>query len=65
MTKEQKIPLKKIILIGVVFVLIVTATTTFMDIVLWNKEFSIGKYLFEIVFFGILYALFHKFMIKK
>jgi hypothetical protein len=64
MSKEYKIPLKRVVLIGLILVVVVTSITTLFDLFIWDKEFSIQKLLFRVLVFGILYAVFHKRIIK-
>ena len=65
MSKEYKIPLKKVILVGIIFVPTVVAVITLGDLLLLKNEFSLNKLLFNFFWFGLIYLVFNRLIFKK
>lgn len=65
MPEKQKIPLKKVVLVGMIFVPVVVAIITLFDVWLWKNEYSTQKLIMNLVLFCLAYIIFHKKMLKK
>jgi hypothetical protein len=65
MYEKQKLPLKKVVLVGIIFVPITVAAITHGDVFLMESEFSMNKLLFNLSWFTIIYIIFHKKMLKS
>ena len=65
MPEKQKIPLKKAVLVGIIYVPIVVLFLTIGDIFLLKNEFSKSKLIINIAVFSIVYIIFHKKMLKS